>query len=54
MKRKSALAKAFKGRWSIVEMDTWPDDDHLNLVEPAHINFEGKARARECLTRAQP
>lgn len=40
MKRKSALAKAFKGRWRIVEMDTWPDD-YLDLVEPAHITFEG-------------
>jgi hypothetical protein len=41
MKRKSALAKAFKGRWRIVEMDNWPDQDYLDLVEPAHITFEG-------------
>lgn len=41
MTRPPAFAKAFKGRWRIVEMDTWPDDDYLNLVEPAHITFKG-------------
>lgn len=40
MKRQSTIAKAFIGRWRIVEMDTWPDDDYLNLVEPAHITFD--------------
>ena len=40
MKRQPAFAKAFKGRWRIVEMDTWPDD-YLDLVEPAHISFKG-------------
>lgn len=40
MKRPPAFAKAFKGRWRIVEMDTWPDD-YLDLMEPAHITFEG-------------
>jgi hypothetical protein len=42
MTRSSAFAKIFKGRWRIVEMDTWPDD-YLDLVEPAHITFEGNA-----------
>ena len=40
MKRRPAFAAAFKGRWHIVEMDTWPDD-YLDLIEPAHITFEG-------------
>jgi hypothetical protein len=41
VRRTSALAKAFKGRWRITEMDEW-DDDYLDLVEPAHIVFEGE------------
>jgi len=40
VRRASALAKAFKGRWRIVEMDVWDNDD-LDLAEPAHITFEG-------------
>lgn len=36
------LAQLFKGRWHIVEMETWPDD-YLDLVETAHITFKGKA-----------
>lgn len=40
MTRPPALAKAFRGRWRIVEMEVWPDDD-LDLIEPAHIAFEG-------------
>lgn len=40
MRRASALAKAFKGRWGIAEMDVWDNDD-LDLAEPAHITFEG-------------
>jgi hypothetical protein len=39
-RRASALARAFKGRWRIVEMDVWDNDD-LDLAEPAHITFEG-------------
>jgi hypothetical protein len=35
------MAKAFKGRWRISEMDVW-DNDYLDLVEPAHIVFESK------------
>ena len=42
MKRKSALAVAFKDRWRIAEMDQW-DTDYLDLVEPAHITFSGAA-----------
>ena len=35
MRRASALANAFEGRWRITEMDVW-DNDYLDLVEPAH------------------
>ncbi len=38
MARRPAFAKAFMGRWRIVEMDQW-DDDYLDLVEPAFISF---------------
>src|SRR3954463_6643055 len=40
VKRGSALAKAFAGRWRIAEMDVW-DNDYLDLVEPAYIAFKG-------------
>jgi len=40
VRRSSALAKAFRGRWRIAEMDAWSDED-MDLVEPAHITFEG-------------
>ena len=40
MAKVPAFAKAFAGRWRIVEMDTW-DNDFLDLVEEAHISFEG-------------
>jgi hypothetical protein len=40
MAKVPALAKAFAGRWRIVEMDTW-DSNFLDLVEEAHITFEG-------------
>lgn len=42
MAKRPAFAKAFAGRWRIVEMDNW-DDDFLNLVEEAHITFHGAA-----------
>jgi hypothetical protein len=42
MAKHPAFAKAFAGRWRIVEMDNW-DDDFLNLVEEAHIAFHGAA-----------
>jgi hypothetical protein len=35
------MAKAFKGRWRISEMDVW-DNDYLDLVEPAHIVFDSE------------
>ena len=35
-----AFAKAFTGRWRIVEMDVW-DNDFLDLVEQAHLTFKG-------------
>jgi hypothetical protein len=40
MAKVPAFAKAFAGRWRIVEMDTW-DNDFLDLVEEAHITFQG-------------
>jgi hypothetical protein len=41
VRRPRAMAKAFKGRWRISEMDVW-DNDYLDLVEPAHIVFESE------------
>ncbi len=38
MARRPAFAKAFMGRWHIVEMDQW-DDDYLDLLSPAFISF---------------
>jgi hypothetical protein len=43
MARLSALATGFRGRWRITLMETWPDDEYLDLVEQAHITFWGKA-----------
>ena len=31
---------ALIGKWRVVEADLW-DRDYLNLMEPAHITFEG-------------
>lgn len=53
MKRKFTLAKAFKSRWCIVEMDNWPDQEYLDLVEPAHITFEGDSEGKNRLRRPQ-
>ena len=36
MAKLPAFAKAFAGRWRIVEMDVW-DKDFLDLVEMAHL-----------------
>src|ERR1700752_3196785 len=36
MAKVPAFAKAFAGRWRIVEMDVW-DNDFLDLVETAHL-----------------
>lgn len=38
MAKVPAIAKAFAGRWRIVEADTW-ENDFLDLVEEAHITF---------------
>ncbi len=40
MARRPAFAKAFAGRWRIVEMDTW-SDDVLDIGGQAHIAFTG-------------
>ena len=40
MAKVPAFAKAFAGRWRIVEMDVW-DNDVLDEVEQAHITFRG-------------
>ena len=40
MAKVPAFAKAFAGRWRIVEMDVW-DNDVLDLGEEAHLSFEG-------------
>ena len=37
-----AFAKAFAGRWRIVEMDNW-GSDFLDLVGEAHLVFKGAA-----------
>ena len=42
MARVPAFAKAFAGRWRIVEMDNW-GEDFLDLVEEAHLTFKGSA-----------
>jgi hypothetical protein len=40
MPKVPSFAKAFAGRWRIVEMDTW-DKAFLDLVEEAHLTFTG-------------
>ena len=42
MAKLARFAKAFAGRWRIVEMDNW-DSDFLDLVEEAHLTLEGKS-----------
>ena len=42
MAKVPGFAKAFVGRWRIVEMDVW-DSDFLDLVEEAHLTFDGKS-----------
>jgi len=37
MDKGPGFAKAFAGRWRIVEMDNW-ESDVLELVEEAHLN----------------
>jgi len=45
MAKLPVFAKAFAGRWRIVEMDVW-DKDFLDLVETAHLTFNGAAEAK--------
>ncbi|UGY16972.1 hypothetical protein HAP48_0005765 [Bradyrhizobium septentrionale] len=42
MAKVPGFAKAFAGRWRIVEMANW-DGDFLDLVEQAHLTFTGKS-----------
>lgn len=42
MAKVPGVAKAFAGRWRIVEMDNW-ESDFLDLVEEAHLTFERKS-----------
>ena len=42
MAKVPAFARAFVGRWRIVEMDVW-GNDFLDLVEEAHLTFTGEA-----------
>ncbi len=39
MAKVPGFAKAFVGRWRIVEMDVW-DSDVLDLVEEAQLTFK--------------
>jgi hypothetical protein len=39
MAKVPVFAKAFIGRWRIVEMDVW-NNDVLDLVEEAHLTFK--------------
>ena len=51
MAKVPAFAKAFAGRWRIVEMDVW-DNHVLELGEEAHLSFEGAPR-RDRLCRRE-
>jgi len=42
MARVPAFAKAFAGRWRIVEMDVW-DNEVIDEFEEAHITFVGSS-----------
>jgi hypothetical protein len=42
MAKVPGFARAIAGRWHLVEMDNW-DSDFLDLVEEAHLTFEGKS-----------
>ena len=52
MAKLPAFAKAFAGRWRIVEMDVW-DKDFLDLVETAHLTFKGGRGRRNRLRRTE-
>ena len=49
-RRASAFARAFAGRWRIVEVDQW---EYLDLLEPAHITFTGKNGGELAFVAAQ-
>ncbi|MER9631004.1 hypothetical protein [Mesorhizobium sp. M0296] len=51
MAKVPGFAKAFAGRWHIIEMDVW-DNDFLDPVEEAHLTFKGSAdgESNPCLT----
>src|SRR3954470_10759719 len=51
MAKVPGFAKAFAGRWRIVEMDNW-DDDFLDLVEEAHLALRGAADGEIAPSRA--
>lgn len=44
MAKVPAFAKAFTGRWGIVEMENW-DNDFLDLVQEAPFTFCRNPRA---------
>ena len=52
MAKVPAFAKAFAGRWRIVEMDTW-DNAFLDLVEEAHRTFTGASDGKIVLGALQ-
>lgn len=52
MAKLPAFAKAFAGRWRIVEMDVW-DKDFLDLVETAHLTFKGAADGEIAFRRTE-
>ncbi|WP_281061708.1 hypothetical protein [Mesorhizobium sp. M7A.F.Ca.MR.176.00.0.0] len=41
MAKVRSFAKAFAGRWYIVETDVW-DNDFLDFVEEAHLTFDAE------------
>lgn len=43
MAKVPAFARAFAGRWRIVEMDMW-DNDVLDIGEEAHLTFKGDSQ----------
>ncbi|WGR97989.1 hypothetical protein MTX26_27230 [Bradyrhizobium sp. ISRA443] len=52
-----AKMRGFAGRWCIIEMNNW-NNDFIDLVEGAHLTFEGKSdgklpSARETVRPAQ-
>lgn len=45
MAKVPTFAKAFAGRWRIVEMDVW-DNIVLDLLEPAHLTLKARRIAK--------